>query len=377
MTRTRRAFGSIRKLPSGRHQASYRGPDGRRHLAWTTYLRRSDAEAWLRDEELLTDRPETWTPPSRRNPVQQGSPLTFAEYAEANLRRRATRSRAPLKPTTFDNYEKLLCLAILPDLGSLRLVDLTPERLARWHAALPDRTPTQNGNAYQLLHSLLRDAADEGLLEKAPARIKGAGKPTPKREGVALNAGEMAVWAATVERHALPLLLAAWCSLRSGEVRGLRRRDVAADGTLVTVAQAVSRVGKGSQRRWHFDTPKTAAGRRVVAVPPHLAPMLCDWIEAHPGDPDGLLFPATDGVTPLGADQLLRAHKTAAKAAGHPDMTVHDLRRTGATLAGQSGATIRELMRRLGHTTPGVAMIYQRADDDRDRAVAQRMSELR
>ncbi|MGN8750993.1 tyrosine-type recombinase/integrase, partial [Oscillospiraceae bacterium HCP3S3_D12] len=60
----------------------------------------------------------------------------------------------------------------------------------------------------------------------------------------------------------------------------------------------------------------------------------------------------------------------------HPDMSVHDLRKTGATLAAQSGATVRELMARLGHTTPRMAMLYQVASDDRDRAVAERMGEL-
>jgi len=61
---------------------------------------------------------------------------------------------------------------------------------------------------------------------------------------------------------------------------------------------------------------------------------------------------------------------------GKPTLTIHDLRRTGATLAGQSGATVKELMHRLGHTLPQVAMIYQVADAQRDAAVASRMSAL-
>ena len=73
---------------------------------------------------------------------------------------------------------------------------------------------------------------------------------------------------------------------------------------------------------------------------------------------------------------LTSAHKRAARAIGKPSLTVHDLRRTGATLAAQSGATVREVMRRLGHTQPTVAMIYQLADDARDAEVARRMGEL-
>ena len=73
---------------------------------------------------------------------------------------------------------------------------------------------------------------------------------------------------------------------------------------------------------------------------------------------------------------LRAAHKRAATAIGRPEMTVHDLRRTGATLAAQSGATTREVMRRLGHTTAAVAMIYQVADNARDAEVARRMGAM-
>ena len=63
-------------------------------------------------------------------------------------------------------------------------------------------------------------------------------------------------------------------------------------------------------------------------------------------------------------------------AAGRPDLRFHDLRHTGATLAAATGATIAELMRRLGHSTPGAAMRYQHATDDRDAAIADALSEF-
>ena len=61
---------------------------------------------------------------------------------------------------------------------------------------------------------------------------------------------------------------------------------------------------------------------------------------------------------------------------GEPDMRVHDLRHVGATLAAQAGATTKELMRRLGHTTSAMAMRYQIAAAERDAAIAERLSEL-
>ena len=66
----------------------------------------------------------------------------------------------------------------------------------------------------------------------------------------------------------------------------------------------------------------------------------------------------------------------ARRAAGRPDLRFHDLRHTGATLAAATGATIAELMRRLGHSTAQAAMRYQHAADDRDRAIAEALSEF-
>ena len=43
----RRGWGWIRRLPSGRYQATYMGPDVLRHRAPHTFSRRMDAERWL------------------------------------------------------------------------------------------------------------------------------------------------------------------------------------------------------------------------------------------------------------------------------------------------------------------------------------------
>lgn len=372
---TRRVFGNIRQLPSKRYQASYQGPDGRRHKGWSTFLSQGDASAWLRDEEILIDRAE-WTPPAHRNPVTVAAPMTLREYAEGNLKRRASRLRRPIKPTTVDNYRKLLDLAILPELGRYALVDLTPTIVRRWYDDLPADNPTQNGNAYALLRSIMGDATEDDLIPRNPVKIKGAGKPAPKRTAEALNLPQLTVYMLHTDPHTLPLLLAAWCALRSGEVRGLRRCDVADDGSAIRVAQTVTRVGKGT-REWYYGTPKTAAGARTIAVPPHLQSVLRDHL-ATMGDcgPNQLLFPARDGVHPMNENVLREAHKKGAHAINRPNLTVHDLRRTGATLAGQTGATVKELMLMLGHTQPTVAMLYQVADADRDRLRAERMSQL-
>jgi integrase len=63
-------------------------------------------------------------------------------------------------------------------------------------------------------------------------------------------------------------------------------------------------------------------------------------------------------------------------AAARPDLRFHDLRHTGAVLAAATGATLAELMARLGHNTPAPAMRYQPAAAARDQAIAAALSKL-
>lgn len=381
---SKRVFGGIRRLPSKRYQAYYTGPDGGRHVAHSTYARKSDAESWLNAEERLIDEGQ-WTSPDRRRPaVVERSPLTVEEYVRANIERRATRLKRPLKPSTVANYLQGQRLVVFPTLGRKRLSDLTAEDIHKWWAALPD-APTQNGNAYDVLRSVLTDAVDEGLIAANPCRIKGAGKPAPKRKGRVLAPDIVVAYLAAADDKYRPMLgILLWCSQRSGEVRALRRCDVSDDGTWVRVAQGVTRVANEtpegrSGSHFHIDTPKTDAGIREVAVPPIIVDEVCRAVAAHDAAGRGredLLFPARNGEDPIADGVLRKAHHRALKRIGLEGITLHDLRRSGATLAGQSGATIKELMLRLGHTRPDVAMIYQIADRERDRQIAERMAQL-
>jgi integrase len=63
-------------------------------------------------------------------------------------------------------------------------------------------------------------------------------------------------------------------------------------------------------------------------------------------------------------------------AASRPDLHFHDLRHSGAVLAALTGATLAELMSRLGHSTPAAAMRYQHAAQGRDQAIAEALSRI-
>jgi integrase len=128
---------------------------------------------------------------------------------------------------------------------------------------------------------------------------------------------------------------------------------------------------------WDVGPPKSEAGIRDVTIPPHVLPAIKAHLTSEHVGPakDALLFPPQRGerLQPSTLDRHFDKARTKAK---RPDLRFHDLRHTGATLAAQTGATLAELMVRIGHSTPAAAMRYQHAAHGRDKAIAEAMSKL-
>ena len=84
---------------------------------------------------------------------------------------------------------------------------------------------------------------------------------------------------------------------------------------------------------------------------------------------DGLVF-----IGPLGGRLRRKNFRKfwvrARDSVGLPDLHFHDLRHTGNTMAAAQGASLRELMERMGHTSSRAALIYQHATRERDEEIA-------
>jgi integrase len=358
--RARRGFGLIRRLPSGRYQASHMAPDGRRVNAPATFGTRTDAEAWLAGAQTDISR-DAW-----RRPEPPRRAVTFADYAASWL---ATRKLTPL---TADGYAKLLRGHLLPAFGALALDEITPAMVRGWHAQLATG-PTRRAHAYGLLHAILATAVADDAIAANPARIRGATqvkrarkiRPATLPELAAITEGMRPAYQAMV-------LLAAWCGLRFGELAELRRADIDTAHGVVHVRRGVTHPATGPV----VGTPKSAAGVRDVAIPPHLIPAIEAHLDAHvPAAKDALLFVSPSGTHLRSDSRMHDEFRAAAKAAGRPDLRFHDLRHTGATMAARAGATLAELMARIGHSTPNAAMLYQHATSERDHAIAAALSD--
>jgi len=287
------------------------------------------------------------TAPAARR-AAKGAPLTFGGYAETWLAERA------LKPRTRSHYASLLHYQLAP-WQDVPLRDITVPAVRRWHASLDPERPTVRAHAYTLLRAILATAVEDEAIPANPCHIRGAGKSTRvhKVEPATLDELEALV-AAMPPRYRVMTLLAAWCGLRFGELVELRRSDVNVRGAVLHVRRGVVRV----DGQTIIGTPKSV---RDVAIPPHLMPVLREHLAQHATfGRNGLLFSAAqDPTAHLSPSAFYRVYYPARSAAGRPDLRWHDLRHTGAVLAASTGATLAELMGRLGHSTPGAALRYQ------------------
>src|SRR5262245_41379383 len=161
---THRPFGNVRRLPSGRYQARYTGPDGATYNAPATFDTKGDAKAWLslRHSEILRD---AWLPPTAPKPT----PVIFAVYAPDWL---AVRD---LKPRTRAHYRDLLDRYLLPAFGSAPLGAITPAEVRSWYAGFDPAIPTMRAHAYGLLRTILGTAVSDDLIPANPCRISGGG----------------------------------------------------------------------------------------------------------------------------------------------------------------------------------------------------------
>jgi integrase len=361
------AFGTVSKLPSGRYRALYYGPDGkrgRRYKAPRTFTTKKAARQWLSTVQADILR-NAWLPPADQMPVTKA--LTLAAYTGVWIAQRE------LKDRTREHYDRLLDAHILPPLGGLPIASITADDVRAWYAKLDRDTPTLRAHCYGLLRTIMGTAVTDGKIPANPCVIRGGGSA---KRAVTIRPASLDELAKLVdampENQRVMILLASWCAMRFGELTELRRADVDVDDGIIRIRRGVVRV----DGQFKVTTPKSEAGVRDVHVPPHLMPALRDHLVDHvePGQ-DSLLFGAAHGGH-LAPATLYRSFYRARAAAGRPGLRFHDLRHTAATLAAATGATLAELMGRLGHSTPAAALRYQHVGRGRDREIAALLSEL-
>lgn len=365
----RAASGTIRKLPSGRYQVRYWSIDGQRRTARQTFATKRDANLWLASA-TLDAAAGGWTDPRTYE-------VTLTEYSDAWLR-----GRVGLARRTQEIYAEQLRLHILPAissdvpaLGAVALVDLSPVLVRAWYGALEQaRGHSVTAKAYVRLRQILRHAVDDDLLVKNPCRIERGGvEHHPEQRFLSMT--ELYDLAGVVPgRYRVYVLMAGLGGLRQGELAALRVSDLDLERNCVTIRRKRLRLASGEVVE---EGPKSAAGRRTVALPGPVVTELLDHLECYCVHSEDAYVFTTEGGGPVDRNNFRnRIWIPATAQVSLTGLRFHDLRHTAGTLAAQTGATTKELMARLGHASPQAAMIYQHAADDRDQRIADGLAEM-
>jgi len=360
----RRQFGTARRLPSGKWQARYFGPDGLRRVGSHTFPTKRDALTWLtlRESELLRGE---WTDPD------QGR-VSFGDYGDRWI------AEHKLGPRTREAYAAVFRLHVRPFLGHRELGKIRPDTVRTWRSELLSngRSADTAAKAYRLVRAIMNTAVDDERIRRNPCRIKGADGARRAERPTATVRQVYALAEVIGRRFRAFILTAALTGLRWGELIALRRMDIDLDAGTIEVRRAFAELGGG---RLIIVPPKSEAGERTVTVPAVLVSELRTHLDEFvDAESESLVFTGERGGIPKrGSWRSTVKWTTRVVEAGLPKgFHFHDLRHTGNHLASKSGASTRELMHRMGHSTMRAALVYQHATDERAREIAARLNDV-
>jgi integrase len=295
--------------------------------------------------------------------------ITLGDYAREWL----SLQEPALRLNTFDQYSRLLDGYILPHFGGAPIAAIRPGEIARWVAAI-----IQSGKSartallcFRLLHKILNDAVEDGLIRSNPAARVRPPKP-PQKELDPWGPDEVETLIQGARRWNQPygalFIFLIGSGLRVGEALALRWRDVDLVSRIVHVRRTVTFLKGG---RVHFGEPKSPNGRRDVALPEFAARALEDLRALRPPrSPDDLIFVNAAGRLPTRANirssllRLLRRLRL-------PAARIHDFRHFHASILFRQGVDPKTVQRRLGHHSAAFTLdFYARLFPDSDAAAA-------
>jgi integrase len=304
-----------------------------------------------------------------------------------------------LRPQTHKAYERIVQNDIIPHIGSRVLKKLSPMDVQRMYSDLlagrrGARAGDRKGRAlsprsvrytHAVLHSALKQAVKWRLIRENVAEA--VDLPKQQRQEMqtlsAAEAGRFLEHARKDRWYALWALLLG-SGLRLGEALGLQWDDV--DGGAVQVRRSLTWAAKGKDQPWRLQEPKTDQSRRVVALPGFVVEALKGHRIAQAkerlqiGDEytdHGFIF-ATYTGTPIRPSNLLRrSFKPILTAAELPDIRIHDLRHTCATLLLAAREHPKVVQQRLGHASITLTLdLYSHAVPGMDEEAADKLEAM-
>lgn len=259
---------------------------------------------------------------------------------------------------TRSNYLTVARMHILPDLGRVRVLDLTTQQIDRL-LAMKLRSGLSISTVRRI-RSVLAQALDQAVRWGWTPRNVGSLSRAPRnsrKEGRTLTPAQATTLLRSLSGHRLECLFTLMLAtgLRRGEALGLRWSDVDLDRAIIQVRRQLIRTSAGLM----LSDTKTPRSRRAVNVPKQLVETLRAHRDAQDIDRDlagaawtetGFLFTTQLG-TPLDPRNLLRDFKKVCEGAGLGDWHVHELRHSAASLMLAQGVKLQVVSEVLGHAS--------------------------
>ncbi|MDP2965806.1 MAG: site-specific integrase [Pelolinea sp.] len=354
--------GSIYK----RNNSSWRAQvsvDGER-LSFTAETR-AECNEWLRRTMDLVDQGMTF---QTRN-------LTLQEYLQGWFQVKKT----SVKPKTAYDYERMLNKYINPQLGNIKLIDLTTYQVTRFYTKLIEMekgSPTVHF-AHSVLRSALQDAVRSGIIGRNPS----VGALLPRRnqkEMQVLTESQVTQFLITAEcsRYKALYHLAITTGMRYSELVGLRWSDIDWEKSTIKVQRQLQ---YAPHKGFQFSEPKTRSGIRTIMLGETTLKILREHHKKYAHlDKTGENLVFINGIgTIIYFKRFHKDFKRVLRNAGLPDMRFHDLRHTAATLMISNGIPVLIVSKILGHSTPSVTMnIYAHASVEMQFEAARLMENL-
>lgn len=294
------------------------------------------------------------------NPTPQWSSESLGAYLET-----WQRGRRNWGASSRNHYRSMIRVRILPHLGHIPLRDLTAIDIEAWHVTLDEAgyAATTINATHFVLSAALTDAVEREMLSRNVAQRVTPPRPTTSIPEPWLPDQVRAFLSVSDQHHnAAVWRLLLSTGMRSGELLGMRWRDIDWQGRQVTIQRTITRNERG--QRIVGDTTKTSASRRVIPLTDLTLTLLRRhqdrqaFVRRVAGDTwqdDDLVVCSRRG-TRLDPGTLPAQLKRIAAAAGVPTIRLHDLRHTAATLMLVRGTPVHVVARILGHSDPATTL---------------------
>jgi integrase len=359
---------SIKRREDGQWRARYRDGGGKEHAKH--FGRKADGERWLRAEQSKVDC-GSWSDPARAK-------VTVGEWSQRWLT-----AQLQLKPSTRQRYASILAMKVDPTWGNVSLASVSYAAVTEWVTSLS--ASGLAGSTVRQCHRVLSLVLAYAVRDKRISMNPAEGVKLPRavksdkhfltadqvaQLADAAGQGHKSVAPEQLAQRRLIVLTLACTGLRFGELAALRAGRVDLMRRRLDVAQSVTEVNGLAV----FGTPKTHQ-QRSVPVPRFLVDDLAALLAGK--GPEDLVFTAPEGGVLRLMGFRRRVFDRAAKTAGLPGLTPHELRHTAASLAIRSGANVKDVQRMLGHASAAMTLdVYAGLFEDGLDDVADRMDGL-